>query len=122
MLVEDEGLVRLVIAEGLADAGFVVVEAVNGDEAIRLLDGPAELDLLLTDVQMPGRTDGNLVADAAKRRHPHLPVIYMTGNPSSLRNTVGKTDALLRKPFGPSEVVLVIRRLLARSHTKPPAE
>ena len=55
LLVEDEGLIRLVMAEALLDQGFEVVEAWNGDETARLLDGQDTFDVLFTDVMMPRR-------------------------------------------------------------------
>ncbi len=112
LLVEDEGLIRLLLAEGLAEAGFSVLEASTGDEALRLLVDPDHVDLVVTDIQMPGRTDGNGVAAAARALHPDIPVVYMTGNPTSLRRGLGAHDALLRKPFGPSEMVDAVRRFL----------
>ncbi len=113
LIVEDESFVRVLLVETFADAGFDVVEAASRDEAVRLLDDPDNVDLLLTDIQMPGRADGNFVADTAKSRHPDLSVIYMTGNPSSLRNTVGVHDAFIRKPFSLSEVLIVAKCLLS---------
>ena len=112
LLVEDDDLVRMLMAESLADAGFTVVEAATGDEAVNLIGDMPVIDLLLTDIQMRGCADGNVVANVAKRRHEGLPVIYMTGNPGSLKNRIGATDALMRKPFSPSEVVVMIGRLL----------
>lgn len=112
LIVEDEGLVRVLMADVLTEAGFEVLEAASGDEAICLLDYPNDVDLVLTDIQMPGHADGNLVANTAKRQNPDLPVIYMTGNPGSLRNAMGIRDAFMRKPFRPSEILVVVRRLL----------
>lgn len=63
LLVEDENLIRLVTSEILQDEGFEVVEAWNGDEAVRLLDGPDSFDILFTDVQMPGTLDGGAMLE-----------------------------------------------------------
>ena len=62
LLVEDEGLIRLMIAETLPDDGFDVVQAENGDEVISLLDQVVSFDVLFTDLQMPGKLDGIDVA------------------------------------------------------------
>jgi len=67
LLAEDEVLIRLVAAEHLRDEGFEVVEAWDGDEAARLLDGPGRFDVLFTDVRMPGLLDGIDVAMHARR-------------------------------------------------------
>ena len=113
LLVEDEPSIRLLLVDSLEDAGFDVLEAANGDEAACLLVYPDDVDLVVTDIQMPGSRDGNAVAEAAKERDPEIPVVYMTANPNSLRNRLGSRDAFLKKPFAPSEVLVVVRRLLA---------
>ena len=114
LLVEDESLIRVIVAESLTDAGYDVMQADSGEAAVLLLDRPGTLDLLLTDIQMPGSIDGNAVAQAAKKRHPGLPVIYVTGRPDSLQNGIGSSDAFIRKPFGPNEILTLIRTLLAK--------
>lgn len=58
LLVEDEDLIRMMASQALQDEGLEVVEAWDGDQAARLLDGPDTFDLLFTDVQMPGTLDG----------------------------------------------------------------
>lgn len=114
LLVEDEPLIRLLLAESLAEEGLRVTEAANGDGAAALIDGPDGFDLLLTDIQMPGDLDGRAVAQHARRRDPDIAVIYMTGRPDVLGGggALGPKDAILRKPFTPSEVLAAIRRLL----------
>ena len=112
LLVEDEFLIRLLLTESLSDAGFTVIPAENGDMAIRLLNLPGQIDLLLTDISMTGAADGNKVAQVAKRRNPRLPVIYATGQPDSLSNLISPDDALIRKPYSPAQLMIVIRRLL----------
>jgi len=112
LLVEDELLVRQWLADDLADAGFDVVEAEDGDHAILLMDQTQGLDLLITDIQMPGRADGNIVATRAKQLHPGLPVIYASGRPGSLRNKVGPSDVFIPKPFTGATILTTARRLL----------
>jgi CheY-like chemotaxis protein len=80
LLVEDEGLICMVTAHYLEAEGFTVVEACDGDEAVRLLDGSGPFDVLFTDVQMPGKMDGLAVATHAQAgRNRHLrPVVIAT--------------------------------------------
>ena len=117
LVVEDEELIRLILAETLADAGYRVVEAGTGDEAARLLDGPDRFDLVVTDVQMPGALDGVAVGQHARRRHPVIPIIYATGRPESMAGAgpLGPRDRLLRKPYGPREVVATMHALLSEN-------
>ena len=119
LLVEDEMLIRAIVAESLGDAGFEVVEAANGDEALALIGRLERVDLLLTDMQMPGKADGNAVAACARHHFPRLPVIYVTGRPDSLTNPVGGNDLVICKPFGPKEVIGAAVRLLAELGQHP---
>ena len=125
LLVEDEFLIRLILSEALADAGYSVSEAETGDEAASLVKAETDFDLLVTDIQMPGETDGIALAAFVRARHPDIPVVYMTGRPDVMRNVgrLGAKEAFIRKPYGPAEVVAAIERLLAeRQPGAPPPE
>src|SRR5262245_62435762 len=69
LVVEDEVLVRLMIADELRQAGFVVLEAVNADEAMVVLSGPEAVDLLFTDVRMPGTRSEEHTSELQSLRH-----------------------------------------------------
>lgn len=116
LLVEDEFLIRLIVAEELVESGFEVHEAENGDQAAALIAeaGPDAFRLLVTDVHMPGSLDGIGVARLLRDRYPDIPVIYMTGRPGVLNGVgrLGSKDVLVAKPFIPSELLAVVRRLL----------
>jgi CheY-like chemotaxis protein len=112
LLVEDELLIRMWLADDLAEAGFDVVEAEDGDRAMLLIEETPVFDLLITDIQMPGRADGNAVAIRAKQRYPGLPVIYASGRPGSLTNAIGCCDAFVPKPFSAAYILATARRLL----------
>src|SRR5262245_36277403 len=75
LVVEDEILVRMVIADRLRDAGFNVIEASNADEAIAVLRSGLKLNAVLTDVQMPGAMNGIGLAQLAKSESPELKCI-----------------------------------------------
>ncbi len=116
LLVEDEGLIRLTLAEMLECAGYSVTEAVNGDDARALLNGPHGFDVLLTDIQMPGQSDGIDVARDFHLKQPNSPVVFMTGRPDTL-SRVGRLTAserLLRKPFAGSQMLAMLSSLLTR--------
>jgi CheY-like chemotaxis protein len=114
LLVEDEHFIRLVLSEALLEEGFAVTEAGDGAEAVLALDGEGGFDLLLTDLHMPGQLDGIAVARHARARWAGLPVIFATGRPEALQafGRLGDREALLRKPFSPSEAVRMVARLL----------
>lgn len=120
LIVEDEPLIRCIVAEEFSEAGFDVRSAENGDEATTLIENaPAAFSLLITDVQMPGTRDGIAVARLMRRRHPRVPVIYMTGRPDALSRVrpLGDTEAVVAKPFVPSDLLRVARRLLGNEDT-----
>ena len=114
LLVEDEGLIRVTLAETLEEAGYDVVEAATGDEACTLIRGINGFDVLLTDIQMPGTADGIDVAQHFHAHHPHAPVVFMTGRPDMLARIgqLAKGEALLRKPFRPRQMLDALDTLL----------
>lgn len=79
LVVEDDPLVRDLLAGNLQSAGFAVSEAETGDEALRLFLTHQQYDLVFTDVQMPGSIDGLGLAQAVHDRNPALPVIVTSG-------------------------------------------
>ena len=118
LLVEDEGLIRLMIAETLRDEGFDVVQAENGDEVISLLDRVDSFDVLFTDLQMPGKLDGIDVAVYARNRNPAMPVLVVSGVDAkrvmSRLNVLEPPAVFINKPYSPQEIVETVRRLAQR--------
>jgi DNA-binding response OmpR family regulator len=114
MLVEDEFLIRLTLAEALAEEGYEVIEAESGDEALAALDaagGP--IGLMLTDIQLPGSLDGRALAGRVRERQPGLPVIFMSGRPDALPDAGGAPQMMVAKPYLPSDICAAVRTLLA---------
>jgi DNA-binding response OmpR family regulator len=115
LLVEDEPLIRLIMAEELAEAGFEVREAETGDQAAALIEAtPSYFTLLVTDIHMPGTLDGIELARLMRTQRPDIPIIYTTGRPGALNDGVrlGARDILVVKPFTPSHLLAVVHRLL----------
>ncbi|MFG1424827.1 response regulator [Roseixanthobacter glucoisosaccharinicivorans] len=110
LVVEDEPLVRLVIAEALRDQGFRVVEAASADEAILALSAGLAVDLVFTDVRMPGAVDGLALASRLKRERPELPVLITSGHLERLEGA--DTTAFIPKPYVLGEAVARIAALL----------
>ncbi len=105
LVVEDEFLVRSVAVEALEEEGFQVTEAATGAEALALLDEP--VDLILTDVIMPGPVDGWEVAERFRERWPQVSVIYTSGYPLERRPV--SDGALLMKPYRIAELIAAVR-------------
>lgn len=115
LLVEDEALIRMLLAEELHSDGFEVTEAIDGDHAAELIDHPPKpFTLLLTDVQMPGALDGVAVVRRMRDAHPGVPIILTTGRPDSLRplGPLRERERVILKPFLPSELMREIHDLL----------
>ena len=81
MIVEDEPLIRLVVADELREAGVDVVEAATAEEALRYIEAGAQFHLVFTDVDMPGPMDGLGLARHLSKTHPAVPVIITSGKP-----------------------------------------
>jgi CheY-like chemotaxis protein len=115
LVVEDESLIRFMLVDELKEEGFDVCEAEDADQAIALIEQPREaFTLLVTDIHMPGLKNGLQVASLMRERHPHVPIVYATARPDALAGAgrLGPKDALLAKPFTPSELVTLVRQLL----------
>lgn len=110
LLVEDDSLVREAVAEELRDAGFDVIEATTGDDALPLF-ASGGFDVLVTDIRMPGGTDGWDLAELCRKARPELPVIYMTGFSHVAHRQVAGSQ-ILTKPFRLSDLAQAVRKLI----------
>jgi len=79
LVVEDEPDVRMIILEVLSDLGYTVLEAADGRSGLHILESGVHIDLLLTDVGLPGGMNGRQLANAARQRRPGLNVLFVTG-------------------------------------------
>ena len=114
LIVEDEELVREFAVELLCEFGYEVLSAADGHEAIALIDdGANRIDLLSTDIVMPGELAGYALAREARRRRPALPILYTSGYTN--RNPGGGAEALgtmVVKPYRPDQLRTEIERAL----------
>ncbi|HSJ97983.1 MAG TPA: ATP-binding protein, partial [Myxococcota bacterium] len=115
LLVEDEEQVRLHAQRQLAALGYRVLAASNGREALELLREHSGIDLLFTDVVMPGGIDGRQLAEEARRMHPGLKVLFTSGYSEDVIVHHGRLDAglqLLPKPYRSAELARKVRLAL----------
>jgi len=113
LLVDDEPEIREVVTTALADQHYNVLTASDGYEAVRLL-WEHWVDLLITDVRMPGSVDGFRLAQQAKLMRPNLHVLYISGYYASAGRDVGPTyGPLLEKPVRTADLLREIQRELA---------
>jgi PAS domain S-box-containing protein len=114
LLVEDEGRLRDLLAHVLRDQGYKVLTAENGPEALQLITRQERIDLLLTDVVMPGMR-GQVLAGKLLKRFPDMLVVYMSGYTDNALVHSGSLSAgtvFLQKPFTPDVVLRRIREVL----------
>jgi CheY-like chemotaxis protein len=115
LIVEDDELVRELGVEFLSDAGFEVLEAGNGEEALSLLESNPKIGVLFTDINMPGPLDGVTLASIAAVRWPHLVIIIGSGNVLPRSGALPRGITFIRKPCAPESVIQLIRERMAAS-------
>ena len=106
LVVEDDALVRNYVVAQLGSLGYRTFTAKDASEALTVLDSPVELDLLFTDVIMPGAMNGRQLADEAVRRRPSLKVLFTSGYTENAIVHHGRLDPgvlLLAKPYRKSD-------------------
>ncbi len=117
LVVEDDDLVRRHGCQLLAGLGYRVLQAATGAEALALLQAHADIDLLFTDVVMPGGMNGRQLADAARSLRPGLKVLYSSGYTENAIVHHGRLDPgvhLLAKPYRSIDLARKLRAVLAR--------
>ncbi len=116
LIVEDDREIREVALAVLEATGYRVLEAASGDDAYRLLLAHPDLrvDVLFTDVVMPGRLDGIDLADAARELRPGLQVLFATGFANLVRDNrdLDMRGPVLRKPYRPADLRRALMALL----------
>ena len=107
--------VRTAVVSQLIDLGYQVVAAENGEAALRKLESGIAVDLLFTDVIMPGGMNGKELAQRALKMRPDLKVLFTSGFPGTARSSgldLEPGDALLGKPYRKRELAQRVRQIL----------
>lgn len=123
LLVEDNEGVRDYAKGVLQDLGYRVLEAGDASEALRQLSKNPRIDLLFTDVVLPGSVTGRVLADKARKMNPTLPVLFTTGYTRNAIVHQGRLDAdvhLLNKPYTQQDLARKVRELLDASQMSDP--
>ena len=116
LVVEDDMLVRNYVMTQVASLGYATLEAANATEALKIIDDGAHIDLLFTDVIMPGPMNGRQLVDEALRRRPSLKTLFTSGYTENAILHHGRLDEgvlLLAKPYRKPELARMIRVALA---------
>jgi CheY-like chemotaxis protein len=111
LVVEDEPLVRLAAVGMLEDAGFRMIEAADGEEALELLTADCDIQLLFTDVTMPGAIDGLALARHVRDRWPHIAIMVVSAKQVPQSRDLPTGSRFEQKPYSPETVVRHAREL-----------
>jgi CheY-like chemotaxis protein len=114
LVVEDEMMVRMPIAEYLRDCGYSVVEAANASEAIAAVDAEGPFSLVFSDIRMPGKMDGVGLAEWFQSHYPTVPVLLTSGYSGGRGATPGflPRNRFIEKPYSQTQVAKRIAALL----------
>jgi two-component system cell cycle sensor histidine kinase/response regulator CckA len=113
MVVDDEPMIRRMIASALTTSGYRVVDAETPEQAIRMMDAHPALDLLVTDVVMP-EVDGCELAERMRLKQPRLKVLFISGfEPENGRKKLEQGSDFLQKPFRINDLLDRVGRMLA---------
>ena len=119
LLVEDNEELATVTSHVLQTAGYAVTHAETGDKARSLIADGASFDIVLSDIRMPGSTDGIALARWLREHHPRLPVVMMTGYSAELAQARGLGLQVLPKPSAPAAILEALTRELRTGADTP---
>jgi len=115
LVIDDEPIVRMLIIETVEEAGFTALEAQDGPSGLKILQSDARIDLLVTDVGLPGGMNGRQVADAARVTRPELKVLFVTGyaeNAAVANGYLEPNMAVVTKPFVMADLAKKITEMI----------
>lgn len=114
LLVEDEPLIRMMAADVLTDAGFVVMESEHADAALAMLQNEAEnVHAMFTDIQMPGSMDGLRLAHHTRRHWPWIALMLASGRSRPEKVEMPEGSRFLSKPYSPTHLLQGVREMAA---------
>lgn len=111
LVVEDEFLVRMNAVFLLEEAGFGVIEAGSAEDAIALLESRKDIQIVFTDINMPGSMDGLRLAHAIRNRWPPIELVLTSGQMRVRNEDMPARGHFLSKPYDPNKLVEVVRLL-----------
>jgi CheY-like chemotaxis protein len=113
LVVEDDPIIRMGAIDLVLSAGYEALEARDADEAIRILEQRSDVDLVFTDVQMPGTMDGIKLSHYIRDRWPPVKLIVASGNAILEESSLPADSRFFSKPYDDHSIADAIARLLA---------
>lgn len=120
LVIDDEASVRSLIADVLTEGGYHIIEAVDGPSGLKILQSDVRIDLLITDVGLPGGMNGRQVADAGRVHRPKLKILFITGYAENAvigNGLLGQDMRIITKPFGLETIATKVRDMIDESDT-----
>jgi two-component sensor histidine kinase len=118
LVVEDELILRMRAADIVEDAGFTPIEAINADEAIRILEARDDISVLFTDIQMPGSMDGLKLAHVVHTRWPHIKIILVSGQIAVSDADKPEDSKFFPKPLEIQQMILELQEMVGAGTLK----
>src|SRR4030088_786990 len=118
LVVEDEMLLRMRAVDMVEDAGFSAVEAINADDALAILESRSDIELLFTDIQMPGSIDGLKLAYAVHERWPLIKIILVSGQLKLTDNDKPADSRFFGKPLDVKQMIAVMQDMIGKGALK----
>ena len=120
LVVEDEVLISNLVADVLSASGFLVHEVTTADEALEYIDSGAAIDVLFTDINLPGGMNGAELATRARQMRPEMPIVYASGRYklSEIAPLVPRS-LFMAKPYNPNDVCALLTRLTGAGSPPP---
>ncbi|WP_338065089.1 HWE histidine kinase domain-containing protein [Bradyrhizobium erythrophlei] len=112
LVVEDEMMLRMCAVDIVEDAGFMPVEAVNADDALAILESRSDIDLLFTDIQMPGTMDGLKLAHAVHARWPSIKIMLVSGQVTPTDTERPVNSRFYGKPLEVKKMIAELQEML----------
>jgi two-component system, response regulator PdtaR len=112
LVVEDEVMISNLVADCLTASGFAVHEVTTADQALRYLNSGANVDVLFTDINLPGHMSGADLAVAVRELRPEMPIVYASGRYQlSEISPLVPRSLFMAKPYDPDDVCALLTRL-----------
>jgi CheY-like chemotaxis protein len=115
LVVDDEAVVRMLVSETLTDLGYHTLEAADASAGLKILNSDVRIDLLITDVGLPGGMNGRHMVDAARRKRPHLKVLFITGYAENAAVGNGHLEPgmhVMSKPFAIEQLAARVNAII----------
>jgi CheY-like chemotaxis protein len=110
LIVEDEFLVRMSAAEMISESGFDVVEAEDADKAIAILEARPDIQVVFTEIRLPGSMDGLKLAKLVRKKWPPIKIVATSGHVFVRNTDLPDGGVFLPKPYTPDKVTSVLRK------------